>query len=109
MAAEQRAQHHHMNGRPEQRDDEAGDHERDPKVSRGSQCNHAQVGAQHEQLAVGEVDHVHDAEDQREAGGHQRQDHACDDAVNRLDQELVEGNRLKKLLEGHATLRDTGA
>ena len=35
---------------------------------------------------------LHDAEDQRQAGGHERQDHAGDDAVDGLDQDLVDGN-----------------
>jgi hypothetical protein len=86
-----------VNGRPEQRDQHGRDHECDPEIASGGQGDHAHVSAQHEQLAVGKVDHVHDAEDQRQAGGHQRQDHAGHDAIDRLDQELVEGNGLKEL------------
>ncbi len=52
------------------------------KLPRGRQHDHADIGAEHEQLAVGEVHHVHDAEDQRQARGDQRQDHAGDDAVD---------------------------
>ena len=35
-----------------------------------------QVGADHVERAVGEVDEVHDAEDQRQPGRHQEQHHA---------------------------------
>ena len=62
------------------------------KLPDGRQHDDADVGAQHEQLAVGEVDHVHDAEDEREARGDQRQDHAGDDAVDRLDDDDVPGD-----------------
>ena len=58
---------------------------------------HADIGAEHEQLAVGEVHHVHDAEDQRQAGGDQRQDHAGDDAVDRLDDDADP----REWLQGH--------
>ena len=63
---------------------------------------HADIGAEHEQLAVGEVHHVHDAEDQRQAGGDQRQDHAGDDAVHRLDDDLIAGNGWKNARSRHA-------
>ena len=48
--------------------------------------------AQHHEVAVGEVDHVHDPEDQGEAGGDQRQDHAVHEPVDGLDEDLVEGD-----------------
>ena len=108
IAAEQRAQSDDMNAGAEQRDDECGDHERKPEVAGGRQHDHAHIGAQHEQLAVGEVHHVHDAEDQRQAGGHQSQNHAGDDAVDRLDQQLIERNGLKQLVDGHVTRPNTG-
>ena len=45
-------------------------------------------GAQHEELAVGEVDHAHDAEDEGEADPHQgvaaAQDEAVDDVLDEL-------------------------
>ena len=39
---------------------------------------------------MGEVHHVHDAEDEGEAGGDQGEDHPVDDAVDRLDEDLLE-------------------
>jgi hypothetical protein len=92
VAAEQRAQCGQVNRRAEQRDDESGGDECDPKIAGSGQGNNANIGAQHEQLAMGKVDYVHDAEDQRQARGHQGEDHAGDDAVDRLDQDLLDRN-----------------
>ena len=86
--------------RAEQRDHQGGEDEREPEAAGGRQHDDAHIGAQHEQLAVGEVHHVHDAEDQREPGGDQRQDHAGDDAVHRLDEDLVVGNGLQERDDG---------
>ena len=73
------------NAAPSMRDDQRGDDERQPEISGGGEDDDADIGAEHEQFAVGEIHHVHDAEDQRQPGGDQRQDHAGDDAVDRLD------------------------
>ena len=70
------------------------------KLPVAANSDHADIGAQHEQLAMGEVDHVHDAEDQGQPRGDQRQDHAGDDAVDGLDQDLVEGNAAPLTLPG---------
>lgn len=43
-----------------------------------------EVCTQHEKLAVGEVEHVHDAEDERQAHGHQGINNANGEAVNHL-------------------------
>ena len=56
------------------------------------QGHDADIGAEHQELAVREIDHVHDAEDQGQPGRDQRQDHPGHDAVDRLDQDLVERN-----------------
>ena len=92
IAAEQRTQGDHLHRRTEQRDDQDGQHQRQPEAAGRRQHDHAHVGAEHEQFAVGEVHHVHDAEDQREAGSHQRQDHARDEAVHGLDDDDVPGD-----------------
>ena len=75
---------------------ERGEDERQPEAAAGRQHDHAHIGAEHEQLAVREIHDVHDAEDQREPGGDQRQDHAGDDAVHRLDDDLLAGNGLQE-------------
>ena len=49
--------------------------------------HHADISAEHEQFAVREIHHVHDAEDQRQPGGDQREDQPADDAVDSLDQQ----------------------
>ena len=69
-----------------------GHDEREPEVAGRHHRRRAYVGAEHEQLAVGEVHDVHDPEDERQPRGDQRQDHAADDAVDDLDQEQIEGN-----------------
>jgi len=51
-----------------------------------------EIGAQHEEVAVGEVDDVHDPEDQRQPRGDQRQDHAVHEAVHDLHEDLIEGD-----------------
>lgn len=44
----------------------------------------AEVCPQHEKLAVGEVEHIHNAEDERQAHGHQGINNANGKAVNHL-------------------------
>jgi len=92
IAAEQRAQRRQIDDRTEQRDDEAGDHQGDPEIASGGQHDHADISAEHEQLAMGKIDDIHNAEDQGQTGGDQRQNHAGHDAVYRLDQQLIKGN-----------------
>ncbi len=50
----------------------------------------AQVGPQHVEAAMGQVDDTHDAEDQRQAGGQHEQQQAVLDAVEQLDEEVGE-------------------
>ena len=61
-----------------------------PEVARGRDGGGPHEAAQHDEVAVGEVDHVHDAEDERQAGGDEGEDHPVDDAVHGLDEDLVE-------------------
>jgi hypothetical protein len=70
----------------------SGHDEGDPEVAGGGDGGRSHEAAQHHQIAVREVDDVHDAEDQREPGGHQRQDHAVDQPVDRLHQDLLDGD-----------------
>ena len=60
----------------------------------------AHVGAEHEQLAVREVHHVHDAEDEGQPRGNQGQDHPGDDAVDGLDDDDVPGDVHRFTLPG---------
>jgi len=66
--------------RQEARDEEIDAPQREERVE--------EEGAQHEELAVGEVDHAHDAEDEGEADPHQGiaapQDEAVDDVLDEL-------------------------
>ncbi|MDT4851973.1 hypothetical protein FQZ97_861870 [compost metagenome] len=52
-----------------------------------------EVGAQHVETAMGQIDHPHDAEDQGEAGGQHEQQQAVLQAVEQLDQEVGEVHR----------------
>ena len=59
-----------------------------------------QVGAEHVEAAVREVDHAHDAEDQREPGGQHEQQQAVLHAVEQLDQEIGEIHGLSQAAGG---------
>jgi hypothetical protein len=108
IAAEQRTQGRNLQSRADQCHDERGKQQREPETAGRGDHDYAHIGAEHEQLAVGKVDHVHDAEDERQSRGDQRQDHPGDDAVQRLDEQLLVGKRLEKSQHGaHATLPDT--
>jgi len=98
IAAEQGAQCRQMNNRAEQRHQQCRRNQRDPETAGRRQDQDADISAQHEQLAMGEIDHVHDAENQGQSRGDERQDHAGDNAVDRLDQQLIERDRLQQLL-----------
>ena len=104
VAPQQRAQGRQIDDRAEQRDHQGGDHQSQPKIAGRRQCDHTDIGAEHEELAMGKVDDVHNAEDQGQPGGDQRQDHAGDDAVDRLDQQLVQRDAREEL---HATRPNT--
>jgi len=51
------------------------------------------IGSEHDQIAMGNVDQPHDAEDQRQAGGEQRvepaEQHALDDGVDPVHQRCI--------------------
>ena len=100
IAAEQRAQCRQVYDCAEQRYEERSRYQGDPEISGGRQYDDADIGAQHEEFAMGKIDHVHDAENQCQTRRDERQDHAGDDAVDCLDQDLLDGNV-------HATHPDT--
>src|SRR5882672_5037903 len=92
VAADERPERGHLQQRAEHGHGQHGGHEGDPEVARGEEGRRSDVGAQHEQVAVREVHDVHDPEDEREAGGHQREDHAVHEPVDDLHDELVDGD-----------------
>jgi hypothetical protein len=73
-----RAQHEHP-AKPRQHGERKG--------AAGVPRRGGKVRAEHVQRAVRQVDEAHDAEHQRQAGGHQEQQHAELQAVERLDQQ----------------------
>ena len=52
----------------------------------------AHIGAEHEELAVSEIDDRQEAENQRDAEGHQHEDRAEGEAGEELQEEEVEGH-----------------
>ena len=99
IAADQRPQRHDLQRRAEKRDDQRRGDQRQPEAAGRGDDDEADIGAEHEQFAMREIDHVHDAEDQRQSGRDQRQDHAGDDAVHRLDDEQIERNGVEELTD----------
>ena len=81
---EDQALHHH----PEEGDDRDREHDRERKGQADERVEHVDaVGADHEELAVGEVRHLHDAEGEREADRDERVDRRRHHGVQqRLDQ-----------------------
>src|SRR5438270_85441 len=80
----------------ERADDRRGDErERQPEPERAGHLREArhEIRADHVQRAVREVDHIHDAEHQRQAGGEQKQHQPELQAVQRLLEEKDRGHR----------------
>ena len=74
---------------PERGDGNRREHEREPEAAGEAVDRQPEERAQHEERAVREAHHVHQAEDEREAGRHQEQQHAIDQPVQELgDDEL---------------------
>ena len=96
VAPDQRPQDDDLQGGAEHGDDDERREQRQPEIPGRHHDDDADIGAEHEQFAMREIDHVHDAEDQRQAGSDQRQDHAGDDAIDRLNQNEIEGDVVEK-------------
>jgi hypothetical protein len=89
ITADQRPQRRDLQQGAEDGDDDHRDDQRQPVAAGDTQHAGADEGAEHQQIAVREVDDVHDAEDEREPRGDHRQDHAVHEAVKGLDDDLV--------------------
>jgi len=66
------------------------DHDGQGEAAQQASQRPGQVSAQHVEAAVREIDHAHDAEDQREARGQHEQQQPVLDAVEQLDEEVDE-------------------
>src|SRR5262245_53282410 len=84
--------HREFQQEPEQQGGRQRQQQCDGKVLRHAIEHHRQVGTQHVLDAVREVDEVHDAEDESQAGGDQEQDHTELQAVENLDDEKGGGH-----------------
>ncbi len=91
----------------DQRADAADQHRRDDE--RRPEADHladleAEEGAQHVEAGMGEIEHAHHAEDQREPARHQEQQHAVEHAVKRRY-----GDELQHPLEPPAEVSSGGS
>ena len=74
-------------------DDQRRDHQRGEEAERrmaadGGGDRPGEHGAQHEELAMGDIDHAHDAEHQRQAKRRQRQHGGGDEAFEGGEEEV---------------------
>ena len=69
------------------------DQQGQPEVAGNGHGGVAQVGAQQEERAVGEVDEVEQAENDRQAHGDEEVDHSQAQAVEQLEQVQIEHER----------------
>ena len=65
-------------------DDDRGEDERRPEADVAADLE-AEEGAQHVEARMGEVEDAHHREDEREAAGHEEEQHPVEDAVQRGD------------------------
>jgi hypothetical protein len=87
LAPVQGPQGHDLGDRADDADDERGGDERDPEGVRETDHDEPRVGAQHVELAVGEVHDTEQPEDDRQAQREQSQRGPEDEAVQQLGQQ----------------------
>jgi hypothetical protein len=80
----QRPEHHPLERHAKKRHADHGGNQRHPVRQSGARCRICQVGAEHEQLAMREVRHLHGAVDQRQPKCHEAIDAAGNEAVEHL-------------------------
>ena len=76
--------------RPNTKTHSAAGGQAEPEVAGHGEEHPPHVGAQHEQLAVRKIHHVHNAEYQGQARGHQGQDEPGGDADEHLHHQVLE-------------------
>ena len=76
------------------------DHDGHQQVAEQRRQRPGHVGADHVEAAVRQVDHAHDAEDQRQAGGQHEEQQAVLQAVEQLDEEVGEVHGAQKKTAG---------
>ena len=104
IARVERAQGAHLQERPDRRGRRHREQEAEDEAVEPGGEGRRQVGADHVQRAVREIDQVHDAEDQRQPGGHQEQHDAELEPVQPLDEDQAPFHRLPSFrasLAGH--------
>src|SRR5262249_2925480 len=89
-----------LHGGAKQGDDQRSSDQRQPEIPGCRDDDNSDIGAEHEQFTMGEIDHIHDAENQSEPRRDEGEDHAGDDAVYRLDDDQIQWNRLEELDNG---------
>ena len=89
-AAVEVAQQRPLEGHADQPDDDRRDDERHQKAAGDHVRGVADIGAEHEDDAVGEIDDAHDAEDQRQPARDEEQDRRLRERVEALRQDEAE-------------------
>ena len=74
----------HLDGRANQPAEQRRDDQRRPEADIGAD-GVGEIGAQHVGAGMGEVEHAHHAEDEREPARQHEQQHAVDEAVQKRD------------------------
>jgi hypothetical protein len=87
----ERAHQHPLDGEPEEPHRQRGGDQAEPEAAGIAVEKDPDIGADHEEGAVGEVDDVHQPEDQRQADADEDVDRPERDAGHELQREQVEG------------------
>ena len=97
--AVQAAQTVALDQRPDRADGDRRDEEPGPEADPAADLE-AEIGADHVEAGVGEVEHAHHAEDQRQAARHHEQQHAVEHAVQGRERDELQHRSLKSRRSG---------
>ena len=92
-----------LDQRADRADQQRGDDEARPEADAAADLE-AEIGAEHVEAGMGEIEHAHHAEDQRQAARHHEQQHAVEHAVQRR-----EGDELQHRARAKASARARAA
>jgi hypothetical protein len=80
----------HLDRRPDQRAQDRGQDQRRKETDELAD-GEGEIGADHVDAGVGEIEHAHHAEDQRQAAGQHEQQHAVDQAIEQGNEDYLHG------------------
>src|ERR1700730_6226113 len=87
-AAIERAQEHALHRHADQHNGEGGQEECGPEIDCELEDGDHEDRAKHEEGSMRKTDHIHQAENEGEACRHQEQQHAVDEAVQELSDQI---------------------